>query len=95
MLAIALLDDDDATVSTWPTSYTDSQVPNNTGQASTTLGASVAISSRLNVSAGSEDPSATIFSSSDGFFAYSVALRPFIPATGGGGPNEFFTMAGA
>ena len=75
VLSISMLDDDDATVTTYPSGYTNT-LSKNTGQGSTTVGATVSIASTIRASAGSEDPGAYTMSSSDAWFANSVAFRP-------------------
>lgn len=74
VVALAFLDDDDSTVTTYPTNYTNGQ-SGNTGQASATVGATVAIATRVIAAAGSENPGVFTMSSSDAWQAGSIAFR--------------------
>ena len=74
VLSVALLDDDDSVPSVFPAGYTNT-LSNNTGQGSTTVGATVGIASIIKTPAGSEDPGAYTITT-DQWFAFSVALRP-------------------
>ena len=74
VIAIGMQDDDDSTVTSHPTGYTNG-VSANTGQASTTVGATVAMASKT-WSSGIEDPSIWVMSGSDAWKAITIALRP-------------------
>ena len=96
VLSIMHLDDDDTTPSVFPSGYTNT-LSKNTGQASTTVGATVAIASKIIATAGSENPGAYT-TSSDQWFAFSVALKPAGAIVSGphagtstGVGTEFFT----
>lgn len=75
VVAIAVHDDDDATA-TYPSGYTNGDYGISGGEFSGNLGAAVAMSSKIVASHGAEDPAATVFSASDSWWAYTVALRP-------------------
>jgi hypothetical protein len=74
VVAIAFLDDDDSTVSAYPSGYTNGKSAN-TGQASTTVGSTVAICSKVVASPGTEDPAAYTMSSSDTWQAGTISFR--------------------
>lgn len=75
VVALASLDNDDATVSAFPSGYSNG-VEKNTGQSSTTVGATVAMASKEVESPGSENPGTFTFSSSDGTESFTLALMP-------------------
>jgi len=78
VVCIAHLDDDDSTVNTWPSNYTNGTSAN-TGQSSTTLGSTTAICSRIIVSPGSEDPGAYTMSSSDTWDCIVISFKIYVP----------------
>jgi len=73
-VAVAFLDDDDTTVSAVPSGYTN-LVEANTGQASTTVGSTVAISSKVLGVPGPEAPAAYTMGSSDTWAASTITFR--------------------
>lgn len=73
IVTIAYLDDDDSTVSVVPSTF-NNLIEGNTGQASTTVGATVAMASVIQGVAGALDPSAWTLSSSDAWSASSIAF---------------------
>ena len=75
VIAFAMMDDDDTTVSVWPTGYTN-QIEKGTGNTGTTNECTIAMSSKIVSSAGSENPSAYTFNSSDAWATCSIALMP-------------------
>lgn len=75
VIAVVALDDDDTTVSTWPTGYTN-QVEENSGNASSGAGCTIAMSSKIVASAGAENPAAYTMSTSDDGWVCTVALQP-------------------
>ena len=75
VIAFAMMDDDDTTVSVWPTGYTN-QIEKGTGNTGTSNQATIAMSSKIVTTAGSEDPSAYTFNSSDAWSTCSIALIP-------------------
>lgn len=76
VVAVAFLDDDDttATAPSSPNAYTN-LVTGNTGQASTTVGATIAISSRVVASPTTENPGTYTMGSSDAWSASTIAFR--------------------
>ena len=83
VIAVLLMDDDDAWASP-PQGYRD-PISMNTGQASTTVGATVAMASFMQPSAGATDPGAFATSGNDAWVANTFALRPVAAAATGGG----------
>lgn len=82
-IVVGFLDDDDsASGASAPAGYTTDFLATDTGQASTSLGCTVLIASKVAVAAGAEDPAAFVTPGSDAWAAYHFALRP---AAGGGG----------
>ena len=77
VVTVAFLDDDDTTVSSAPTSYTN-LISGNTGQASTTVGATVALASRVIASASTENPAVWTFGSSDAWTVSTIAFKIFV-----------------
>lgn len=75
VIAFAMQDDDDNTVSTWPTGYTN-QIEKNTGNGGTSNNATVAMCSKIVTTAGAENPTAFTFSGSDSWSTCSIALMP-------------------
>ena len=75
VISVAHLDDDDALVSVTPSGYTN-MISDNTGQASSTVGATVAMASKIIASAGAENPGEWTMDSSDAWAANTLALRP-------------------
>ena len=75
VIAFAMMDDDDTTVSVWPTGYTN-QIEKGTGNTGTSNQATIAMSSKIVTTAGSENPSAYTFNSSDAWSTCSIALIP-------------------
>jgi hypothetical protein len=75
VIAFAMMDDDDTTVSVWPTGYTN-QIEKGTGNGGTNNQATIAMCSKIVTTAGSENPSAYTFNSSDQWSACSIALQP-------------------
>lgn len=74
IVACGMLDDDDATA-TAPANYTN-LVTGNTGQASTTVGATVCMATRQLSGHAAENPAAFGGDGSDAWAALSIALRP-------------------
>lgn len=77
VLAVGLLDDDDAVNMAAPNGYTN-LTAGNTGQGSTTVGASSMMASKLWSGSGAEDPGAFTATSnnSDAWMGHTIALRP-------------------
>lgn len=82
VVTISHLDDDDATVTTTPTNYSNT-LSVNTGQSSTTIGSTSSIASRVLTTAGAEDPGAWTMSSSDAWSASTIAFRISVALTEG------------
>jgi len=74
VVAIAHLDDDDTTVTAYPSGYSNG-ISQNTGQGSTTVGSTTAVCSYVKVTAGSEDPGAYTMGSSDQWQAATISFR--------------------
>lgn len=74
VFSVAHMDDDDTTTSVTPTGYTN-KAEINTGQASTSIGATTALASK-EWSSGAEDPSAWTFGTIDSWAANTIAFRP-------------------
>ncbi len=81
VVVIAHLDDDDSTVSAWPTNYDTWSVSANTGQSSTAIGSTTAMCARVVAAAGTETPSAFTMSSSDQWQAIVVSFNIASAAT--------------
>ena len=75
VIAFAMQDDDDNTVSVWPTGYTN-QTEKGTGNGGTGSQATIAMSSKIVTTAGAENPTAFTFSGSDSWITCSIALMP-------------------
>lgn len=80
IFAVGGVDDDDGTVSTWPSGYSNG-VESNTGQSSTSAGATIALCSKQ-WSSGADNPAAFAISSDDAWRAGTFALRPSFVADG-------------
>jgi hypothetical protein len=80
VIAVAFLDDDDTTISVWPTGYTN-QLEGNTGQASASVGATVAISSKEATGDGTENPGAYTVVTSDNWKAGTISFSMGAGAT--------------
>lgn len=78
VFTVGFQDDDDSTVTTVPSGYSNS-ASSNTGQSSTTVGATVVIASKSWTS-GAENPAAWALSGSDEWVGSTIALRPLITA---------------
>jgi hypothetical protein len=74
VVAIAVIDDKDTTVATWPSGYTNG-LETNTGLGSTNAGTSVALSSKVVASAGTEDPSTYAFNAADVYLAGTISFK--------------------
>jgi hypothetical protein len=81
-IVVGGLDDDDATVSAAPSTFGD-LISSNTGQASTTIGATSMMASLLAASPGALDPGAFTTSGTDAWVAYHFALRPAVTGVSG------------
>lgn len=84
------LDDDDTTVSAWPEDYTD-RLEGNTGQSSTTQGATAAMAARV-TEGGNETTPAITFGTSDVNYAGSISFN--MGAGGGEIPLTLGTTGG-
>jgi len=75
VVAIAALDDDDTTVNSYPSGYSNTAEVN-TGNASTTAGQSIAMCSKNVTTAGTESPASLTWNSSDNNKTAVLALQP-------------------
>jgi hypothetical protein len=76
VLSVAHMDDDDTTVTTAPAGYSWTS-QSNTGQASSTAGATVALAAKV-WSSGAENPGQWTMGTSDAWAANTIAFRPFV-----------------
>ena len=81
-IVVGGLDDDDASVSAAPSTFGD-LISSNTGQASTTVGATSMMAALLATSTGALDPGAFTTSGTDAWVAYHFALRPAVTGVSG------------
>lgn len=93
IIAFGFQDDDDSTLTSHPSGYTNGVIQN-TGQSSTTVGGTVVMASKI-WAANPDNPSAWNLSGNDAWLADTIAMRPMIRSASGTPSIAKPTAAGA